>query len=239
MKDGKSEICSCRDTLAGPMEIRRVLLQITRDNEITTYAEFRKILGRVLFSMRASSHSVAEKIHKACGSDSSELFFKTREEAESRLKTLKSNRRKEMRKNFKKWRRSKRKEARKLRAQKKKQNKKKEVLKKRREEKSREAYKKWCEMRNKGMYFSNVKKQPCEIPYDHDDDDDDDDGDDHNNVVVVVQKKKGKKREAWVNTADDDDDETAVMISNNSTTKMNKENSILLDYYYGDDGDGD
>ena len=34
MKDGKSEICSCRDTLAGPMEIRRVLLQITRDNEI-------------------------------------------------------------------------------------------------------------------------------------------------------------------------------------------------------------
>ena len=97
MNDGKSTICSCRDTLAGPMEIRRVLLHISRDNEITTYAEFQKILGSVLFSMRASSHSVAEKIRKAC-SDSSELFFKTREEAESRLKTLKLKKDKEIRK---------------------------------------------------------------------------------------------------------------------------------------------
>ena len=95
-----------------------------RSPETMSDAEFRKILGRVLFSMRASSIPSLRKFI-SCSSDSSELFFKTREEAESRLKTLKSNRRKEMRKNLKMASIERRKL--KLRAQKKKQNKKKEV----------------------------------------------------------------------------------------------------------------
>ena len=179
--------------------------------------------------MRASSHSVAEKIRKAC-SDSSELFFKTREEAESRLKTLKLKKDKEIRKNFKKWRRTKRKEARKLRAQNKKQVKKKEILKKRREDKSREAYKKWCEMRNKGMYWSKERKQPCEIPYDVN-------GDDH--TIKDKKETEGEKsKEAWVNTVDNVDE---CLVERRDTTRkadINNENS-LLEYYYGDAANDD
>ena len=208
MKDGKTTVCSCRDTLAGPMEIRRVLLQISRQ-DITTYSEFRKILGRVLFSMRATSKSVAEKIHNVCDGSSNDtapsseaLFYKTRKEAESRLKTLKVKKRKEMRKKFKTWRRAKRKEARKLRVEKKKQDKKKEESKQQREKKSRDAYKKWCEMRKKGMYWSNVKKDTCEVPWEHNDEE-------HHGDEVV---KKKKKKEAWVSEydvvdVDDDDDD--------------------------------
>ena len=153
--------CSCRDTLPGSLEFQRLLQQLPPTT--VTLAELQRTLGPALFSFRASSAAVAEKVRPLCeGSKEVDpcggLFLSSKPKAAAREKKLRKQRKKENSKEYRVWLKSKRKLAKAARKQAKKEKKMAAKKKKEQSDKAEKAYKEWGRRRKKKVYWSEALK---------------------------------------------------------------------------------